>query len=376
MRRLVDILEDNHDRVMSRRAYLAEYFVYERTAKEQKRTELTEEEKRQVDEFWIKNYGKKITYKFHEVYKYDTGKFDPKYFPEHLLRPRLAHYINPRSFIDVFEDKNTLPLLAERAHVRMPEIIIYNVNDIFYNNNHEIITRDEALNILTGVDEAIVKPSIESSGGKGISFVKNPNMDESRELLDKYKRNFAIQKVVKNHKCLSDIHPDSVNTIRVVTYFFKGEICHCPVVLRMGVGDSRVDNATSGGVLTGINDDGTLLKYAINRYCTHAPIERHPDTNIKFEGYQIYNFDKVLASAKKMHSLLPQVGIIDWDFSLDEDGEPILIEANIFNAGGVRMSQWVHGKGAFGDNTAEILQWLAKVEKMPKSLRQKEKVHL
>ncbi len=42
---------------------------------------LTDEEKREIDEYYLSNYGHKIDYRFHNTYKYYSGKFDVRYFP-------------------------------------------------------------------------------------------------------------------------------------------------------------------------------------------------------------------------------------------------------------------------------------------------------
>ena len=69
-----------------------------------------------------------------------------------------------------------------------------------------------------------------------------------------------------------------------------------------------------------------------------------------------------------MHTLLPQLGCYNWDFTLNEQGEPVLIEANTDN-GGVWILQMAHGKGYFGERTGEILEWLAKMKKLSYSAR-------
>ena len=57
-------------------------------------------------------------------------------------------------------------------------------------------------------------------------------------------------------------------------------------------------------------------------------------------------------------------------FTINEEGEPVLIEANI-NGGSVWLFQMAHGYGAFGEDTAEVLRWLHKVIKMGRKEREK-----
>ena len=63
-----------------------------------------------------------------------------------------------------------------------------------------------------------------------------------------------------------------------------------------------------------------------------------------------------------MHEHLTNIGVINWDVTLNEKGEVVLIEMNI-NGCGIWLPQLADGKPSFGDLTADILQWLAFMEK-------------
>lgn len=59
---------------------------------------------------------------------------------------------------------------------------------------------------------------------------------------------------------------------------------------------------------------------------------------------------------------------VKWDFTIDDRGIPLLIEANL-RGGSIWMSEMAHGCGCFGDKTSEILSWLHKMEKLSYSER-------
>lgn len=339
---------------------------------------LTNEEKKRIDNFYLEHYGQKIPYFFHEVYKSFSGKFDVRYFPESIYEAELQRYCNPMGFVDVFEDKNMIPMLADSAHIKIPQTIIYKIKDFYFDNQHNIINENQAIELLSKEERIILKPSVDTHGGEGIEVfdIKKLSFNGISKVIKKYKTNFIIQKCIQNEESLRKIHPESLNTIRIVTYIIGGKIKNILPVLRMGVGNSHLDNASAGGIITGINLDGKLTKYAIKQYCKGPKITEHPDSKIKFEGYFIPKFKDVVIAAKKMHSLIPQVGFVDWDFVIDEEGVPVLIEANLISGGGMRMSQWVHGKAAFGEDTEKILEWLSVVRKMHQDDRKKENVYL
>ena len=135
-----------------------------------------------------------------------------------------------------------------------------------------------------------------------------------------------------------------------------------PIVMRFGQGGNKIDNAHAGGILVGVNDDGTLHKKSFTEF--NDRLTEHPDTHIAFEGYKIPYVDKLINAAKKMHMLIPQLGCYNWDFTLNEKGNPVLIEVNIVG-GSIWAAQMAHGKGVFGDKTAEVLQWLKFMNKLP-----------
>ena len=142
-----------------------------------------------------------------------------------------------------------------------------------------------------------------------------------------------------------------------------------PLVLRIGRGNAYVDNVSSGGIFIAVDDDGTLHSNAFDKYA--HPFTEHPNTHIIFEGRKIPFMGKVIAAAKRMHAQIPQVGMINWDFTIDQDGDAVLVEGNMYYGGGSRLMQMSHGRGIFGDNTTEILHWLRDTKKVKRAERVK-----
>ncbi|MBR4501426.1 MAG: hypothetical protein IKP22_05985 [Clostridia bacterium] len=60
--------------------------------------------------------------------------------------------------------------------------------------------------------------------------------------------------------------------------------------------------------------------------------------------------------------MIPQIGIIHWDFTIDKNGNPVVLEADTREVG-IWISEMSHGKGPFGDKTEEILQWIRFMKK-------------
>ena len=337
---------------------------------------LTKEQKKSIDRFYKENYGKKIPHTYHRLFTGFTGNFDEKYIPEMLYATYLERFLTDISFGNVFTNKNTLSIFAKGLGVKMPQNIIVCSKNIYYDSSFNRISLDEAAKALENSGKVFIKRAAESCGGNGCAFANfadgidlNTNKSAT-EILSGLGSDFSIQEFVVCHESIRKIYPGSVNTFRIITYILEGEVYYCPIIMRLGLGGSFIDNASAGGIFIAVDDNGTLHKSAFTEYRKEFTI--HPDTNIVFEGQKIEHLDKVIEVAKRLQFAIPQVSIVNWDFTINESGEPVLIEANMKNdvqSGSIWLPQMAHGKGAFGDNTAKVLKFISKTKKLPYSKR-------
>ena len=329
---------------------------------------LTKENKEAIDEFYTTNYGERIPYIWHQYFSAHSGVFDPHYFPNLLLHPYFEHYINMnRHYAFVFEDKNVLPYIASCAGIKMPQTILSKTCGIMRDGDSRIVNDKKALEILTAKGEVFCKLSTGSYGGRNCFVIDFEDTKEPpMKILNGLGSNFVIQEKIQCHESIAKIYSKSVNTFRVITYRWKDEFRQLPVFMRVGQGGAVVDNGAVGGMFLGVHADGTLTEKAVMPYKTC--ILSHPDSGLVFKGHKIDNFYKVCSSAIRMHQMMPQVGMVYWDFTIDRVGEPVLIECNIFN-GTIYAIQMTHGVPAFGEHTAEVLQWIKKMKKTSYSKR-------
>ncbi|SCJ37163.1 Uncharacterised protein [uncultured Clostridium sp.] len=324
---------------------------------------LTNSQIKEIDSIYKVYYGSKIPYVWHKYYTAYSGRFDPFYFPELLYIPEFERYMNQnKSLADVIENKNILNIFAAFSNIKMPKTIISSQDGMLKDGKGKVIDKNKAIMILKSSGEVFYKPSVGTSSGVGCKLLNFENIynvkleQNVEEFLDNVDRNFVIQEKIECHDSIKKIYSKSVNTFRIMTYRWKNQILTVPSVIRIGQGGSFLDNAHAGGMFVAINDDGTLHKKAYTE--SKCVYEFHPDTQVKFEGYKIEKFSLVRESAIRMHNDLPELGVINWDFTIDLNGEPILIEANV-NGGGIWIFQMAHGKGPFGERTPEILKWLS-----------------
>ena len=338
---------------------------------------LDSDSKREIDDLYIKNYGKKIPYIWHKHFTAFTGNFDKYYFPELLYIPEFEYFMNlDRHYCNTLSDKNILPFIAYYANIKMPKTIVSCSANFYRDSNNNPISKEQVKNILHNVGVCFAKPSVDSCSGEGCRLInfKNGIDINSNENIDtvikKLGINFVIQEKINCSDSIKKIYSKSVNTFRVITFRWKDEILFTPTIMRIGKNGNYLDNAHAGGIFIAIDNNGILHEKAFTEF--KDEYKEHPDSKIVFKNYKIKNFSKVLNAAKKMHSLIPQIGVVNWDFTIDENETPILLEANL-KSGSIWLSQMAHGKGAFGKITPDILKWIRLMKKTPVNERNKYK---
>lgn len=269
---------------------------------------------------------------------------------------------------EVFSDKNVLPIIAASVSVKTPYVILSRTKGIFRDKNYRLIKGHEAEEMLANAGEVFVKPSVGTSSGAGCEIISIDTPEESVKLFERLGTDFVIQERLRCCKDIADIYSGSVNTFRIITYVWHEQIKHMLSIIRIGQGGKYLDNAHAGGMFIAVDDDGTLHDTAFTEF--NLQFTEHPDTHVKFEGRKIKSFPEALKAAKRMHEAIPQVGVINWDFTIEEDESPVLIEGNM-RSGSIWLAEMSHGKGIFGDDTAEILQWTRRMKKLPLSERMK-----
>lgn len=332
-----------------------------KTAKEMRAggvyTKLSKEQARQVQEYWMQHFGKRINLEWHEYYYKVTGEFSPKYIPvdikEIYMEPKLA---DPRIVV-VYSDKNMVETLVG-DYVKLPKSYIRNANGIYYIGD-KVVSKQEAMAVCQDIDDAVIKHTLDTCQGKSILRFKSENgvvsgkgcPNSLEALFDYYGKDFIVQGAVRQSEKMAELNPTSLNTIRIMTYWSKNDgVVPVFAVVRMGRSGSVVDNASIGGLYCGVNPDGTLKEYA---YTMH-PFSAHAktDSGVVLKDFVVPKFEELKAKAVELHSHLPYTKLIGWDLCVDSENEIELVEINAFNPG---VFQAATGP-AFGDYTEEILE--------------------
>src|SRR5699024_4586331 len=112
--------------------------------------------------------------------------------------------------------------------------------------------------------EIIIKKATNSNSARGILFWSIEDGVEALKTILNSPYDYVVQEIIKQHPAVTKLHEGSINTLRIVTLFYKKKAHVLSSVIRMGVDGSRVDNTPYSSMFCGINKDGTLKEYAYN----------------------------------------------------------------------------------------------------------------
>ena len=193
--------------------------------------------------------------------------------------------------------------------------------------NGETCTLEEFEEFLRGQDGIFAKPN-HGSCGKGVTKLRPADFESPEAMLEHIRRNSLIilEHALPQHEAMSALHPASVNTLRIVTDLVDDKIHIAYIIVKIGRGGHCCDNTGQGGMLCRVDaETGKICSVATDDYFNI--FETHPDTGIRFEGYEIPMLDQAIALAKEAALEIPQMRHIGWDIAITPAG-PAIIEGN------------------------------------------------
>jgi hypothetical protein len=311
---------------------------------------LTKEMKQEAKAFWAKYRSVPLLY--HNFYTEKYGEFHKEYIPDEIYYNNLQPYFNHYRLAKALDNKCYYHKMFQG--INQPKVVAYRLNGFWYAEDQMLLGgAKEAFEIVAREKEVFIKRATDSGGGHGVQYLNCEGITEEKFLdeLQKFKGDTAIQRGITQHEAIAKINPSSVNTIRIITLLTKEETLVLSAILRMGVGNSKVDNSSSGGMTIGISENGMLKKTA----CVDKRrfLSEHPTSGVVFDGYQLPSFAEATELVKKASRMVPHFRMVAWDVAILEDGTPTLIEANLYD--GQLDSHQIHNGPLFGKNTTKIL---------------------
>lgn len=181
----------------------------------------------------------------------------------------------------------------------------------------------------TNKHQKFIKKSNNLSCGKGIEIkqIADENKkDVFYSLLDE-SESTVIEELVNQSEEMAILHPESVNTIRIITFLDEDNSIKIKYsFLRIGVEDSVVDNGGAGGIICLIDDEtGNVITDGVDEEFNWYKV--HPDTGIKLKDFSIPNWREACELAKKAQKKVKGARLIGWDLAYTNKGW-IIIEGN------------------------------------------------
>ena len=136
----------------------------------------------------------------------------------------------------------------------------------------------------------------------------------------------VLEQVLPQHPEMARLHPQSVNTMRIVTDRVGDTVHIAYITLKLGVGEGFCDNTGQGGIMVRVDPEtGVILSDATDDY--YNIYVSHPDTGVVFKGYQLPMVPEAVALAQEAAKVVPQITHVGWDVAITPDG-PAIIEGN------------------------------------------------
>lgn len=252
------------------------------------------------------------------VKQYVTGGFYlvPSYKRKDVFTQRRLEYIiekyNDDKYIHYLKNKNEFNEYfkewVKRRWLWSKKMNEGQLHDLFIDNNC-----------------LFIKP-LDDQEGHGIRIIEKQKTDFHRMYEELKTENVLIEEPIIQHP-LMYFNNSAVNTVRVITCLDSHGNPHIlRAALRVGIGNSIVDNFTAGGALYDVDVKSGRID---NRGIGHDNDSYifHPGTTICMLGFQIPNWNMVIECVKKAASKIPQCRFIGWDVAITSTGVE-LIEGN------------------------------------------------
>ena len=253
-------------------------------------------------------------YDYQEFEFYNLNKAQRKTYLTRGKNNEIIRRFNDKSYFHFFEDKVEFNKTFSK----------YIKRHWLYLENNNV---DEFIIFFATYKSIIVKP-IDATGGKGIEKYEYIDNNNAKELYSKLidNKQFLVEECIIQHPEMNKLYNKSVNTLRIFTFIKNGESYFLQAILKIGNG-GVVDNFSSGGMYTYLDENGTVFVEAIDQ--ADNIYYKHPISNSQIVGFKVPMFKEAVDLVKEAAKVVPNVAYVGWDIAIDEKG-PEIVEGNCF----------------------------------------------
>ena len=239
-----------------------------------------------------------------------------KTFVVRTKRGLIAQRFNDKNKVELFSDKGQFNSLfsefTKRDWVDM-----------------DTVSLSEFKDFLTRHTDFLIKPKTESCG-IGIKVIHSKGAFDAERLLAEYKgQKVLAEEVLIQEGSVHDLHPESLNTLRIVTVRLSdSDVRVMNANIRIGIDERIQDNFHQEGIAASVDvKTGIVNSAGCDMHLNHHLI--HPVTKERIIGYQIPQWEEAVKMAKKAALVVPEVSYIGWDIATNcKKYGVVLVEGN------------------------------------------------
>lgn len=260
-------------------------------------------------------------------FKYGAGYYDYQEFEFYnLTKEERETYLTRTKnnlIVKTYNDKNYFHKFDNKEEFN-------NIFKKYLKRDYLVINKDsfkEFTKFIEKHNPIIVKP-IDGTGGKGVEkyeIDEDSNIEALFNTLLIRKQNL-IEECIIQHDELNRLYPDSVNSLRLFTFYDGKESYVLNSILKIGNG-GVTDNFSSGSMYTFLDANGKVICPAIDQDDNYFEI--HPITYEDIIDFEVPKYKEACRLVKEAAKIIPEVKYIGWDIAITPKG-PVIIEGNCY----------------------------------------------
>ena len=253
-------------------------------------------------------------YDYQEFEFYNLNKDERKTYLTRTKNNLIIKKYNQKEYFHKLDNKDEFNNIFKK-YIKRDYLII---NDNSFENFKEFISKHNPI---------IVKP-LDGEGGKGVEKYEIDEESNIKALFNTLliRKQLLIEECVSQHDKINKLYADSVNTLRLFTFYDGKNSYVLNSVFKIGNG-GVTDNFSSGSMYTFTNDKGVVICPAIDQDDNYY--ENHPITNERILGFEVPMYNKACNLVKEAAKVVKEVKYIGWDVAITPTG-PVIIEGNSY----------------------------------------------
>lgn len=159
------------------------------------------------------------------------------------------------------------------------------------------------------------------------------------------KRAYVAVESIEQQKSMSKLHPNYINTVRVVTCSDGERVRIAFALLRIGRGSKWHTNVYCGDLFAMVDPNSGEVLTSAYRKKDGVVYDVHPKTGTVFKGRKLDNWKEVVSTVLRASAEFKDVPVIGWDLACGEQGwvlvdvrlKPSLNEIQMVSGMGIRQ---------------------------------------